>query len=80
MVTKIKAWLASHSITTHSLVVGVMTLVALYRENQPFHDYVLAAYAKLPQGTHDLIAMIIAAAVVYYRGKATTPQAPSAKL
>jgi len=80
MLTKIQAWLASHSITTHSIAGAAVTLVALYRENQGFHDAVLSVYAKLPHGLHDLVAMIIAAALIYYRGQ-TPPsnQAPSAK-
>lgn len=69
---KVKAWLAAHSVTTHSIAVVFAALTTAYYEVPQFHDFVFSLYGHLPQGGKSLITVGIALYGWYRRG--VTPQ------
>jgi len=73
MLQKIKDWLASHSITTHTVAVAIAAVITVYEQVPEFHDFVLAVYAHIPNGFHSVITVALAIYAWYRRGQ-TPPQ------
>ena len=66
---KIKQWLASHSITTHTVAVIAAGAIAAYQDVPAFHDFVLSVYAHIPNGLHNAVTAGIAVYMWYRRGQ-----------
>lgn len=66
---KLKQWLAAHSITTHSIAIGIAALMTAYEDVPVFHDYVQSIYVHLPMGTHNLLTAAIALYAWYRKGQ-----------
>jgi hypothetical protein len=54
MIAWLKAFWASHTITTHSLAVAVATLATLYAAVPAFHELVVSVYSATPAWFHQL--------------------------
>lgn len=72
MKSKIEAWLAQFSITTHTVAIVFMFLFAAYFNVPQFHDLVFHLYGLLPQWAKDLTATAIALYMWYRKGQPQT--------
>lgn len=73
---KVKAFLASRSVTTHSLVVGFSTLVLLYSAVPAFQALVDGAYAATPSWFHKLAAAALGIWAFYQGSSNASKPAP----
>lgn len=78
MVEWIKAQLAKHTITTHSLVAAVLALTTLYAEVPAFHNLVVSAYSHTPTWFHD-VATAGFGIWAFYQGAAKPVPTPEQK-
>ncbi len=69
----LKEFWAKHTITTHSLAVGVATLVALYSAVPAFHDLVYGLYSDSPAWAHKVIAAGVGIWAFYQGAGKTQP-------
>lgn len=76
----ITAWLKSHSITSHSIVVAWAFLTGLYATQPAFHDFIVKMYTDMPKSVHEIIAGVLIPGLVYYKATKgqTTPPPPTA--
>lgn len=60
MLEKFGAWMASHSITTHTIAALFAAAVLAYSQVQQFHDLVLSIYSHIPSGVQQFIVAALA--------------------
>lgn len=74
---KVKAFIASYSITTHSLAVAVATLVTLYAAVPQFSSLVNALYAATPSWFHQVFAAAFGIWAFYHGASNASSDKPS---
>lgn len=72
---KIKKFLASYNITTHSIVAFCGVMVLAFHNVPQFHDLVLAVWQHVPKGAKEAGEAIVAVVAWYWKGrKEWTPE------
>jgi len=73
MLTKVQAFLAKYSISTHSIAMFLAAVAAAYYEVPEFHNAVYGLYGHFPQWAKTVVTVSLALYMWYRNGQKAKP-------